>query len=72
MRNTQKGSITIEATMYIPMAMFLVLITIRGGIDFYQQSVQREVYSGITTMDVVSEFYTYQMIKEVGEEWTDD
>lgn len=72
MRMMQKGSYTIEAAVYVPMMMFLVLVTLRGGISFYQESRDREIYQGLIKMDVVSEFYTYQMIKEVGEEWTDD
>lgn len=71
-RIMQKGSFTIEAAVYVPMMMFLVLITLRGGIAFFQESMNRDVYQGLTTMDAVSEFYTYQMIKEVGEEWIDD
>lgn len=71
-RIMQKGSFTVEAAVYVPMMMFLVLITLRGGIAFFQESVNKDVYQGLTAMDTVSEFYTYQMIKEVGEEWIDD
>lgn len=65
---SQKGSYTIEAAVYVPMIMFLILVTIRGGISFYRESKNREVYEGLITMDAVSEFYTYQMIQDMGEE----
>ena len=71
-RRWDKGSYTIEASVYVPMMMFLVLIALRGGIAFYQQSIAHERYEGLDKIDVVQEFYTYQMIEEVGKEWIDD
>ena len=68
----QKGSYTIEASVYVPMIMFLMLIIIRGGISFYKESKNREVYEGLMTIDAVSEFYTYQMISSVGGEKSND
>lgn len=70
MKFMQKGSYTIEAAVYIPMMMFLILITLRGGISFYQESKETAIEIG--NIDIVKEFYTYQMIKEAGEEWMDD
>ena len=29
-------------------------------------------YAGLENMQVISEFYTYQIIKEIGEVWMDD
>ena len=68
----QKGSFTIEASIYVPMILWLLLLTMQSAISFYQQSVEREVYVGLEDMQVISEFYTYQIIKEIGEVWMDD
>lgn len=67
-----KGSYTIEASVYVPMMIFLILIVLRGGIKFYQDIKTLEVYEGLTTMDAVEEFYTYQVLEEIGEDGTDD
>ena len=68
----QRGSYTIEAAVYVPMIMFLILVTIRGSISFYKESKNKEVYEALVEIDTVSEFYTYQMIKNIGEESADD
>ena len=72
MMKMQKGSFTIEASIYVPMILWLLLLTMQSAISFYQQSVHREVYAGLEDMQVISEFYTYQIIKEIGEVWVDD
>lgn len=68
----QKGSFTIEAAIYVPMMLFLILVTLRGGISFYKESKEMQIDEGFTTLDIVSEFYTYQMLKEIGGEKTND
>ena len=68
----QKGSFTIEASIYIPMILMFLLFTLRSAVSFYQESVHREVYDGLENMQVITEFYTYQIISEIGEIWTDD
>lgn len=72
MKLWQSGSYTIEAAVYVPMMIFLILITLRSGISFYEESKNQKIYEGIQKMDTISEFYRYQMIKETGEEWGDD
>lgn len=72
MMKMQKGSFTIEASIYVPMILWILLLTMQSAISFYQQSVHREVYAGLEDMQVISEFYTYQIIKEIGEVWVDD
>ena len=71
-KQMQKGSFTIEASVYVSMIMMIMMITIRSGIAFYQESVNREEYGGLKRINVVSEFYIYKMIEEIGEEWEDD
>ena len=67
-----RGSYTIEAGIYIPMMMFMILLVLRGGIGFYQESKEHQIYNGLESMDVVAEFYQYQMAEEIGKEWVDD
>lgn len=66
----QKGSYTIEAAVYVPMIMFCIMFTLRAGISFYQESQMTEQTT--ECIEIIEEFYTYQMIKEVGEERIDD
>lgn len=68
----QKGSFTIEASVYVSMIMLIISITVRSGISFYQESVNREEYAGLKQINMVSEFYIYKMIEEIGEEWVND
>jgi len=42
------------------------------GISFFQDSMNRENSSKLQQLDIVSEFYNYQILKEVGEEIRND
>ena len=68
----QKGSFTIEASIYVPMILLLLLFTLRSAVSFYQESMHREIYVSLKERNVIQEFYTYQIIDEIGEMWTDD
>ena len=68
----QKGSYTIEAVIYIPMIVFMLYQSVGIAIDFWQQSRTREVYEGLQTLDIVKEFYGYQILNEIGKEIEDD
>lgn len=67
-----KASYTIEAAIYIPIIMFLMLQTLQLAIDFWQQSRDREVSEVLKELDVVKEFYSYQVLEELGKEILDD
>ena len=67
-----KGSYTIEAAIYIPIILCIIFQSINLSIDFWQQSKSREVYEGLQNLDTTKEFYTYQILEEVGEEIKDD
>ena len=67
-----KGSYTIEAAIYIPIILCILFQSINLAIDFWQGSKTREVYEGLQRLDTVKEFYTYQILEEVGEEIKDD
>lgn len=68
----QNASYTIEAAIYIPIILFVIFQTLQLGIGFWQTSKQREINENLQELDVVQEFYTYQILEEVGKEIIDD
>ena len=67
-----RGSFTVEASIYIPMFLFLIMNVLSLGIRFFQESRTREENSAIRELDIVQEFYNYQILGEIGEEiWND-
>lgn len=71
-RKRVKGSYTIEAAIYIPIILFIMCQTLRIAIDFWQESRTREVNEVLLELDIVKEFYNYQVINEIGKEIVDD
>lgn len=67
-----KGSYTIESAIYIPMILFMLYQSIGIGIDFWKDSRTREVSSCLQELDIVKEFYGYQIVDEIGKELFDD
>ncbi|MBQ2900482.1 MAG: hypothetical protein IJA07_04230 [Agathobacter sp.] len=67
-----KGSYTVEAAIYIPIVLFLLFQTIGIAIDFWQESKQREVCEALQELDIVKEFYGYQILDEVRKEIEDE
>ena len=67
-----KGSFTIEASIYVPMVLFLMMYVITCSIHFFQESKTQEIDARIEKMDIVQEFYTYKAIGEIWEELRDD
>lgn len=72
MKKSISGSYTIEAAVYIPMIMFMLFLTIEIAIDNWQESKNREVSKVLQEIDVVSEFYGYQIVDEIRKEIQDD
>lgn len=68
----QRGSYTIEAAIYIPIIICMLFQSIGIAIDFWQQSRSREVCEELQTLDIVKEFYGYQILDEIGKEILDD
>lgn len=66
------GSFTIEATILVPLLLFMMMTTLRIGIAFFQESATRDVYPELEKLDIVAEFYNYQIIGEIGKEIFDD
>ena len=71
-RKCWKGSYTIEAAIYIPMILFLLYQSIGTAIDFWKDSRIREESSCLKELDIVQEFYGYQIMGEIGKELFDD
>lgn len=71
-RKKLKASYTIEAAIYIPIILFLLCQSLQISIDFWQESRNREVSRVLQELDIVQEFYTYQVIEELGKEFLDD
>ena len=68
-----KGSFTIEASIWCPMILSMAAYVLQGGIGLYQEVRDVDFYQEeIQSMDIVEEFYHYQILKEVIEEVTDD
>lgn len=64
----QKGSFTIEAVIWIPLILCMMISVLQEGIDFYREITEKEFSEEIKSWDGVSRFYEAWIIKEVGEE----
>lgn len=71
-RKKLKGSYTIEAAIYIPIILFIMCQTLQIAIDYWQDSRDREVNRVLQELDIVKEFYSYQIMDEIGKEIADD
>lgn len=71
-KKKQRGSYTIEAAIYIPIIMCMLFQSIEIAIDFWQQSRTREVSEELRMLNTIEEFYTYQILDEIGKEIRDD
>ena len=63
-----KGSYTIEAAVLIPMILFIMMTVLLMGIQFYEKCLYREKNKRLEELDILSEFYMYQVLEEVGDE----
>ncbi len=68
----EKGSFTIEASIIIPFVLCLMVYVLQTGIQFYQESKERQSIVEMENWDAVSAFYKVQMFKELEEEWIKD
>lgn len=70
-RKKVKGSYTLEAAVYIPMILFLLFGSLDIGIHYWQKSRERAVSQEVLQLDIVQEFYGYQVLEEIGKEMED-
>lgn len=71
-RKKLKGSYTIEAAIYIPLILFIMSQTLQIAINYWQESRERVVCEELQELDIVKEFYNYQVLDEIGKEIIDD
>ena len=67
-KKMHKGSFTIEASIYIPMILFLIANVLSIGIHFFQEAKERRENPEIESLDIVKEFYNYQILDDIKEE----
>ena len=67
-RRNCKASFTIEAAIYIPIVLFVLFQSINIGIWFFQWSKERERNICLQEINVIEEFYSYQILGEMWEE----
>lgn len=67
-----KASYTVEAAIYLPIILFVILQTLELSIAYWQKSKDREICEELQQLDIISDFYGYQIMDEVREEIVDD
>ena len=67
-----KGSYTIEAAVWIPLLMLVVLLSLQTGIKLYQEVAYRTYSEKLKSLNIVQEFYSYQILKELAQEVEND
>lgn len=68
----KKGSATVEGAIWIPILWMIVMWVLRIAVGLVESSIQREKNALLESVDVVKEFYGYQILEEVGEELEND
>lgn len=66
---TQKGSFTIEAVIWIPFILFMVIGILQEGIHFYKICEEQEISDEVRNWNGVSRFYEIWRLKEFEEVW---
>ena len=64
---TQKGSFTIEATIWISLISCFMIQTLEVGLSFYEKSTAFENVEELEDWDVIARFYEIWAWKELGE-----
>lgn len=64
-----KGSYTVEGTIIIPIFITMLAIAMNMGLVLYNEMKQDSSYEYATDMWLVDDFYNYQVLKEVVNEF---
>lgn len=64
----QKGSYTIEAAIWIPVLLMVLSLSLEMAIDLYQEIKDATYSSKTQSLDIVQEFYNYQVLDEIIQE----
>lgn len=68
----KKASFTVEASYILPIYLCAVLFALRTGIAFFEEARTRSEIQELKRLNVVEEFYNYQILEEIIEEVKDD
>ena len=60
-----KGSFTVEASVLVPMLIFMYILMINTGIHCYVEIREQKEQEAQEDIWVVEEFYKYQLLKGV-------
>lgn len=64
-----KGSYTVEGAIIIPIFITMLAIAVNMGLVLYNEMKQDSSYEYATDMWLVDDFYNYQVLKEVVNEF---
>lgn len=64
-----KGSYTVECTIIIPIFIVMLAIAMKMGLVLYNEMKEDSSYEYATDMWLVDDFYNYQVLKEVVNEF---
>ncbi len=64
-----KGSYTVEGTIIIPIFIVMLAIAMKMGLVLYNEMKADSFYEYATDMWLVDDFYNYQVLKEVVNEF---
>lgn len=64
-----KGSYTVEGAIIIPIFIVILAIAIKMGLVLYNEMKEDSSYEYATDMWLVDDFYNYQVLKEVVNEF---
>lgn len=64
-----KGSYTVEGTIIIPIFIVMLAIAMKMGLVLYNEMKADSYYEYATDMWLVDDFYNYQVLKEVVNEF---
>lgn len=64
-----KGSYTVEGTIIIPIFIVILAIAMKMGLVLYNEMKEDSSYEYATDMWLVDDFYNYQVLKEVVNEF---
>lgn len=64
-----KGSYTVEGAIIIPIFIVMLAIAMKMGLVLYNEMKEDSSYEDATDMWLVDDFYNYQVLKEVVNEF---
>ena len=73
MRKTKfRGSLTIEAAVYIPFIVCMLFYSMEISIEHWNESREKVPCEALQNLNSVEEFYMYQVSEEIGKELEGD